>query len=276
MWRQTIVYISASVLALLAGWGLYLEPRGLSLVRQELPLPGWTAELDGLEVVLLSDLHVGSPYYGLDKLEELVRRVNAQKPDLILLAGDYVIQGVRGGTFVSPEDIAPILGRLHARLGVFAVLGNHDWWLDGARVRRAFASAGVAVLEDEAVRLAGFWVVGIGDLWEAPHDIDKALAAVDDDAPVLAFTHNPDLFPEVPPRVTLTLAGHTHGGQVRLPILGTLVVPSRYGARFARGHIVEDERHLFVTSGLGTSIIPVRFRVPPEIAHLTLRAPSGR
>ncbi len=256
----------------LAGWTFFFEPRGLDLPSHTLELPGWPADLDGLEVALLSDLHVGSPYYGLDKLEEVVRRVNAAEPDLILLAGDYVIQGVRGGTFVSPEDIAPILGHLEARLGVFAVLGNHDWWLDGERVRRAFEASGIRVLEDEAVRLSDFWVVGIGDLWEAAHDIDKALAPVEDDAPVIVFTHNPDLFPDIPSRVTLSLAGHTHGGQVRLPFVGTLIVPSSFGSRFAKGHVVEDGRHLFVTSGLGTSIVPARFRVPPEVARLTLRA----
>ncbi len=256
----------------LGGWTFYYEPSSLEVRRYELALPGWPHELDGIEIALLSDLHVGSPYYGLDKLEEVVRRVNASEPDLVLLAGDYVIDGVSGGRFVPPEDIASVLAELEAPLGVFAVLGNHDWWLDGPRVRRAFENAGIRVLDDNVVRVSDFWLVGLGDWMEAPPDIPKVLASIDaeDAAPVVAFTHNPDVFPKIPPRVTLTLAGHTHGGQVRVPFLGTPIVPSRYGARYAHGHIVENGRHLFVTSGLGTSIIPARFRVPPEIALLRL------
>lgn len=268
-WRNALWALGITALVL-AGWTFYYEPSSLELHRYELALPTWPADLDGFEIALLSDLHIGSPYYGLAKLEEVVSRVNASAPDLVLLAGDYVIDGVKGGSFVPPEDIAAVLGKLEAPHGVFAVLGNHDWWLDGPRVRGALENAGICVLDDEAVRVSGFWLVGLGDWWEAPPDIRKALAAIDDEAPVVAVTHNPDVFPEIPPRVLLTLAGHTHGGQVRFPFFGTPIVPSRYGSRFVQGHIFENGRHLFVTSGLGTSIIPARFRVPPEIAMLRL------
>jgi predicted MPP superfamily phosphohydrolase len=273
-WRKALWAVVAAGL-LLTGWTFYYEPSSLQLHHYDLSLPNWPQELDGFEIALLSDLHVGSPYYGLNQLEEVVRRVNESEPDLVLLAGDYVIDGVKGGHFVPPEDIAPILGKLRARHGVFAVLGNHDWWLDGPRVRSAFEKAGVRVIDDEAVRISKFWIVGLGDWWEAPPDISKALMSVDDNAPVVALTHNPDVFPKIPSRIMLTLAGHTHGGQVRVPFFGTPVVPSRYGARYAQGHVIEGERHLFVTSGLGTSIIPARFRVPPEIALLRLTGESA-
>jgi predicted MPP superfamily phosphohydrolase len=115
------------------------------------------------------------------------------------------------------------------------------------------------------------WIAGISDLWTGRHDLSAALAAVTDDlAPVLLLTHNPDVFPMVPARVTLTLAGHTHGGQVRLPFIGRPVVPSQFGARFAAGHIVEGGRHLFVATGIGTSIVPIRFRVAPTVSILVL------
>jgi predicted MPP superfamily phosphohydrolase len=143
-------------------------------------------------------------------------------------------------------------------------------------VRRAFEDAGIEVLDDEATRIRDFWLVGLGDWWEAPPDVPKALAGVDDDAPVVALTHNPDVFPEIPPRVLLNLAGHTHGGQVRIPFFGTPIVPSRYGERYVHGLITENGRHLFVTSGLGTSIIPARFRVPPEIAILRLSSENAK
>jgi predicted MPP superfamily phosphohydrolase len=111
-------------------------------------------------------------------------------------------------------------------------------------------------------------LAGVSDLWEGKHDVQAALQEVPESAPVIVFTHNPDVFPDIPRRVSLTIAGHTHGGQVYIPGVGRPVVPSRYGQRFAIGHIEEDERHLIVSSGLGTSILPVRFLVPPEISIL--------
>jgi predicted MPP superfamily phosphohydrolase len=257
-------------------WGFVIEPGWLRNEDYELALPGWPEACDGLRVAVLSDLHVGSPFNGLDKLPQIVALTLAANPDLVLLAGDYVITDVPGGRFVSPEQIADGLRKLTVPLGVHAVLGNHDWWLDGPRVRLALESVGIPVLEDAATRIAAgpcsFWLVGIGDYWETPHRVRRALFDVRDAAPVLAFTHNPDVFPEVPARVNLTIAGHTHGGQVWLPGLGRLVVPSRYGERYAIGHIVEAGRHFFVSSGLGTSVLPVRFLVPPEVSVITLRA----
>ena len=114
-------------------------------------------------------------------------------------------------------------------------------------------------------------MVGIADLWTRKPDVESALHQVESNDPVLLITHNPDIFPDVPRRVSLTLAGHTHGGQVNLPVAGRLVVPSKYGQRYAIGHIVEDGRHLFVGGGVGTSILPVRFRVPPEVVIITLK-----
>ena len=161
---------------------------------------------------------------------------------------------------------------MHAPLGVYAVLGNHDWWYGAPRVRAAFARAGIRVIDDQAQRIersgGAFWIAGISDYTEGPHDVRRTLGQVSDGAPVLAITHNPDVFPEIPARVSLTLAGHTHGGQVALPLVGALVVPSRYGNRYAAGPIVESGRHLYVTTGIGTSMIPVRFGVPPEVVFL--------
>ena len=115
------------------------------------------------------------------------------------------------------------------------------------------------------------WIAGVSDVWTGRHDLAAAVAAVaNDEAPVILLTHNPDIFPRAR-AVTLTLAGHTHGGQVRFPILGAPMIPSKFGQRFAAGHIVEGGRHLFVATGVGTSILPVRFRVPPEVTILTLR-----
>lgn len=222
---------------------------------------------------------MGSPFSGPAKLARVVELTQQEEPDLILLLGDYVIQGVLGGRFVAPEAAAKTLAGLEAPGGVYAVLGNHDWWLDGPRVRAALEAQGIPVLEDSATALAesscGLWVAGIGDFWESAHDIDRALARVPAGAPVIAFTHNPDVFPGIPFSVSLTVAGHTHGGQVRLPFVGPLFVPSNFGARYASGHVVERGRDLFVSTGVGTSILPVRFRVPPVVTVLSLESSDG-
>ncbi|HEX5066941.1 MAG TPA: metallophosphoesterase [Myxococcota bacterium] len=264
----------AAVGAGLALWAFAIEPAGLRNEDYVLELPGLNAVCDGIRIAVLADLHVGSPFNGPDKLERIIALTQAARPDLVLLAGDYVIHGVPGGSFVPPEEIAGALRGLSAPMGVFAVLGNHDWWYDAPRVRRALEDAGIPVLEDAARRvefgLCSFWLVGVGDYWEGKHDIGAALAEVTDSAPVVLFTHNPDLFPDVPARVTLSIAGHTHGGQVYVPGVGRPIVPSKYGERYAIGHVVEDGRHLFVSSGLGTSILPVRFLVPPEISVIAL------
>ncbi|NOT43465.1 MAG: metallophosphoesterase [Acidobacteria bacterium] len=272
-----LVAVSAALAA--ATWTLWVEPSSLRSREYPLEMRGWPAACHGLRVAVLADVHVGSPFNGPGNLQRVVELTRRAQPDLVLLAGDYVVDGVLGGTFHAPEAWAPVLEGLRAPAGVFGVLGNHDWWLDPGRVRRALESASVRVLEDQAVHVAlgdcRFWLAGVSDYREGRHDVAAALALVPADAPVVVFTHNPDLFPEVPARVILTVAGHTHGGQVRLPLIGRPVVPSRYGQRFAAGHVVEDGHHLFVSTGVGTSILPIRFRVPPEVSVLTLCGPGS-
>ena len=245
-----------------------------------LSLPDWPLSHRPVRLALVSDIHAGAPFVTTEKIDAVVAAIQSEKPDAVVLLGDYVVQGVIGGDFMAPEDLAKSLARLNAPLGVYAVLGNHDWWLEGPRVSRALQSAGVVMIDNTALRIerpgGAFWLVGIGDNWEGAPDIDGTLAKLSDDAPALLATHNPDLFPQVPPRIALSLAGHTHGGQVNLPFIGRPIVPSRYGERYASGLVVEQGRHLFVTTGLGTSIIPVRFRVPPEIVLLTIQARERR
>ncbi|WP_168356429.1 metallophosphoesterase [Lysobacter enzymogenes] len=273
-WLQRL-FVGATLVALgCLAWGFLWEPRQLVERDYAFALPHWSRECEGLRLDVVADLHTGSPHNGLDKLDDIVARLIASDAPAVLMAGDYVILSVLGGTYISADRLAPHLKPLTARKPVYAVLGNHDWWKDGGKVRAALESAGVVVLEDQARKVelgrCRLWIVGIGDKWETRHDIAGAFAGVSDDAPVVALTHNPDLFPDIPPRASLTIAGHTHGGQVQLPWLGTPVVPAQM--RYAGGYLVEDGKSLFVSTGIGTSILPVRFGVPPEISRLRLRA----
>ncbi len=277
MRRTALILAPLLILALaLSSWAFWLEPSSLRHRDYDIHLSAWPADCDGFRIAILADLHIGSPHNGLTKLAEVVEVTQRAHPDLVLLAGDLVIQGVLGGTFVPPEDSARELARLSAPAGVLSVLGNHDWWLDAERIRAALERQDIPVLADESLEVISggcrFWLAGVTDLWEGPHDMAAALSGVPADQPTVLLTHNPDLFPEVPSSVTLTIAGHTHGGQVYIPGIGRPIIPSKFGELFAIGHIVEDGRHLFVSSGIGTSIIPVRFLVPPEISVISLRS----
>lgn len=260
--------------ALLAVWAFWWEPGRLVLNEIELEVPGWP-EGEETRVALVADLHVGSPRNGRDNLRRVVRRLNETLPDLVLIAGDLTIDDVLGGGFVSPEEIAEDLAALDPRLGSYAVLGNHDRWLSAARVEAALSGAGIAVLDNRGtrVRVRGHdvWIAGVADYWTGHPSVEEALDGAAADEPVIVVTHNPDIFPEVPARVSLTLAGHTHGGQVVIPFVGPGITPSRFGDRYAAGHVVEEGRHLFVTTGVGTSRLGVRFLVPPEVVLLRLR-----
>jgi len=256
-------------------WGFFIEPNRLVVNPQTIQIGSWPTELSGLRIAVIGDIHTDNRFINEAKLRKLVELTNAQKPDLIVLLGDYIQGGRRSrSNLVEPEVTAAQLKYLQAPLGVYAVLGNHDWWYDGARVRRAFENEGIKILEDEAAELSwrghSFWLVGLADLWTRPQNIARTLAKTPPGATVLAMTHNPDIFPQVPQSIPLLLAAHTHGGQVNLPLIGTPVVPSRFGSKYTAGHVFENGHHMFVTTGVGTSILRVRFRVPPEVAILTI------
>jgi hypothetical protein len=257
--------------ALYAAW---IEPRRLVTVRQTLALPRWPASHDGFRIGVLSDIHGGAPHAGPKAIARAVARLNAEQPDVILLLGDYIDAHFIWGGRVPPRAIAQELARLTAPRGVFAVLGNHDWKQAGDEMWRALTEHGIAVLENEARPAGDVHIGGLADLRNRRPDLPGTLAQIPPDAPTILLAHDPDVFPLVPHRVALTLSGHLHGGQVAIPYLRRPALPSYYGERYARGHIVEDDRHLYVTSGLGTSGLPIRFLAPPEVVILTLR-PAG-
>lgn len=274
------------------------EPFGTSVTSYRLSPPRWPQGLS-LKLAVLADLHACRPWMDVDRIEGIVAKVNAMNADCVLLLGDYVA-GMRLSRYAAPvahRDWAGALGQLRAPLGVHAVLGNHDWWEDPEVQRRragptrsglALQHAGITLHENTSIRLEKdgkpFWIAGLGDQWaffkakrprrriyDGMDDLAGTLALVTDDAPVVLMAHEPDIFHKVPDRVALTVAGHTHGGQVR--IFGYApVVPSKFGARYVYGHIVEEGRNLIVSGGLGCSGLPVRFGSPPEIVMIELSA----
>ena len=210
----------------------------------------------------------------------MVARLLASDADIVLLAGDYVILSVLAGTYVPPETIAKRLRPLTRGKPVYAVLGNHDWWKNGPKVSAAFASAGVRMIDNRAVPIQSgtcrFWLAGLGDLLEGAPDVAGTFAAIPGDAPVLALTHEPALWPRIPAQAALTVSGHTHGGQI-VPI--TWLRPPRFqpDSHLLRGaYGRKDGATLFVSPGIGTSILPMRIGVVPEISRLRLRAAAVR
>jgi predicted MPP superfamily phosphohydrolase len=195
-----------------------------------------------------------------------------QRPDLVAILGDFQVEPMPLARPVPPAAIAKRLSSLRVPLGVFAVLGNSD---DSA-MRRALEMTAIELLDNDVTQRSWhgqqLWVAGFADVRTADPDVEGVLSRVNGDGPVLALTHSPDLFPRMPGRVALTLAGHTHAGQVNIPLVRRRVVPSWFGARYREGHVVERDRHLFVQSGIGTSTLPLRFRAVPRITVLTLRS----
>ena len=280
--RRAVLWSIGGLAATGAGLGTYafgVEPFLRLVVQRHRVTPaGWPAGLT-LRVAALADLHAGAPLMDEARIERIVAATNALSPDIVALLGDYGPSS-RFVTRVLPHaEVARRLGGLRARHGVFAVNGNHDWWEDAAAVRRgpravtaiarALEAAGIRVLRNEVATAGPVLVGGLESSWafgvgRGAHDLPRLLGQASGDTPLLLLAHEPDIFPTIPGRVALTLAGHTHGGQVRLFGYSPRV-PSRYGNRYAWGQVTEGGRHLIVSGGLGTTTLPVRFGVPPEI-----------
>lgn len=198
---RPLLFTTLLLLLGLALWGFVIEPDRLVIRHTTIALPDWPAAPGRLRIAALSDLHVGANFITLEKLQQITSLVNSQQPDLIVLLGDYVRNNHDDDSVkVLPETLVQPLAQLHARYGVYAVLGNHDWWFDGERTKRAFEQAGIRMLENEAERIVvneqTIWLAGLGDFWTNHHDPEKACRKISQTAPVIAITHCPDIFPE--------------------------------------------------------------------------------
>lgn len=271
-----------------SGYGIGVEALlRLKIARWQVRPEGWKAR--PVKVVMVADIHAGGPWMTAARVAGIVARANALGGDLILLMGDYKADYVTQTHQVWPEEIAPILAGLRAPLGVYAIIGNHDWWDDPeamaghtlvTRAERALTAAGIPVLVNTAVKLDGFWLAAVDSEvaygWprrrarDRRRDIIRTLGIANDGAPVIFAAHEPDVFGDYRP-AALTLSGHTHGGQINL--FGWMpIVPSRFGSRYAYGHIREAGRDLVVSGGLGCSGLPIRLGRPPELTVVEISA----
>jgi len=272
---KRILGLTLLVLLALAGWG-YVNLLADPVVRRaSFALHDWPANTAPLRVALISDVHMQGPDMPPERVARIVAQVNAEHPDLILLAGDFIGDRMLGTRSYSDAEIAAPLGKLLAPLGTFAVLGNHDEWRDPAAMRKALSDVGIRVLDNQAVRAGVLTLAGAGDAATHHDDIaalGRAAAALP--GPILLFAHSPDLVPKLPAAFALVLAGHTHCGQIMVPLRGSLASSSRYGDRYRCGVIREGGRAIVVTAGLGASVVPFRFGAPPDWWLLTLGGPQ--
>ncbi len=249
------------------------ETWSVRTTRSVVELPHLPSAFEGATAAFLTDFHCG-PLTPPAYLHRVVDETDRLEPDVIVLGGDYV---TRGADHVRP--VIRILRRLRAPLGVYGVLGNHDYRDDPEVMRSALKRAGVVDVTNSGCWLtrdgSRIRIAGVGDLREDKQDLPAALAGVKEGDAVILLSHNPDFAMSLTDRrVGLMLSGHTHGGQIRLPGLGPLMTRSRYGRYLVSGLVSFDTFQLYISRGLGTVGIPLRYQCPPEVALLTLCRPN--
>lgn len=290
----SLLLVLAAAFLLALAYAYFIEPNRLVINQQTLIIQGWDPALDGFKIVAIGDIHGGSNAVTEENIREIVAKANEQNADLIVLLGDYVSQrnywsALGDRNLKMPlHTVAENLAGLKAKYGVIAVMGNHDDWYGNGEVAMELNAIGYTVLDDTISTIdrdgRKLRILGLRDQlhvgnWRSYTDhlkqvIDKDGGSGD----IVVLEHSPDVLPiitgelSISPDLKLMLAAHTHGGQVWLPLIGTPIVPSSYGQKYSYGHIQENGVDMFVTSGIGTSILPIRFMMPPEIAVLTLHS----
>lgn len=251
------------------GYSREIEPGWLTVERVQVPIKALRPALEGFKIVQMSDLHL-HPYIQLEFVQKAVAMANALQPDLVVFTGDYVLQ-----TADAIFELAPALAALNPKFGIFTVLGNHDLWTDAEVVRIGLREAGLPVLTNEGLTLSvgneSLYLAGLDDGWSGQPDLKAALDKLPAGVPAILLAHEPDLADAAAGdgRVSLQLSGHTHGGQVRLPGLGPLILP-RLGRKYDQGLHRVGDMYVYTTRGVGLIGPPIRFNCPPEITEITL------
>lgn len=274
-------YAVPTAFVLLGGYSSGFAPERIVVRRLRFPVKGLPAGLHGLCIAHLSDFHI-SEFIGPAYIRRVLQVAEAEKADIALLTGDYVTDG-RGFPMIA--DL--IADYLRPQLGIWCTLGNHDHWQNADKCRAEFKRVGLPLIDNDRRFLTrdgmttepqpdSICIAGLGDYWEDKMDFAAALGGVPGETPRIILSHNPDsaevfrIDGTTPPRIDLMLSGHTHGGQVSLPGVGALIVPSRYGQKYAGGLVQGPHWPVHISRGIGMAVLPVRFRVPPEFSIITL------
>jgi len=273
----------------LLAYSYFIEPFCLVVNEKEIVIDGWEKEFDGFRAVLISDIHGGSHGVDAEQIQRMVETANAQDPDAIFILGDSIATTHIKTIIMMPvPETAYLLSGLRAKHGVFAVMGNHEGAYDPKFVTREFEKAGINVLDGEVAFIEKngkrLRILGLRDhlemtTWaDTANDAKGLLAPSEGTGSVIVLEHSPDVLQAITGELLISnelkimFAGHTHGGQVWLPIFGYPIVPSSYGQKYAAGHVKDAGLDMFVTTGIGTTTLPFRFMVPPEIALITIRS----
>ena len=254
---MTIKQIIISIILLLTVYGFLIEPNLITVKKLTLK----SDEIKNLKIVFVSDFHLSKQ--AKLRLDRIIEKVNEQKPDIIISGGDYVIMH-RAKYSMDMNYAAKKISEMKSKYGIYSVMGNHDYHRDNKYIKNALVKNGIKVLENENFEIIHngkpLYIAGISDMQTTFYDLNKALKGTK--PPIILVSHSPDITPKAKNRVNLVLSGHTHGGQVRIPFIGPIIVPSKYGDKYASGFV---DNLTYTTKGLGTSILHLRFNCPPEI-----------
>ncbi|MGA2019400.1 MAG: metallophosphoesterase [Candidatus Sulfotelmatobacter sp.] len=277
--RRQFLYLAGAAGALaIAGDSFLLEPNRPRIVHQDFSLSRWPERLNGFTIALLSDFHY-DPYCSVHPLHATVPLVNHLHPDLIVLTGDFVsvpLLGDDAKAAFAAEPCANILRQMTAPHGLWAVMGNHDFNTDPVYVTRALRSVGIQVLEDQSTAIehdgARFWLAGVNDVLSRTANLTETLRRVPAGEAVVLLAHEPDFADEASKfPIDLQLSGHSHGGQVRIPLLPPLYLPAM-AKKYVMGTYQVGPLPLYTNAGIGTVGVPVRLNCPPEITLITLKS----
>lgn len=255
----------------------YSNARADPIVREAyVGVRGWPEGEAPMKVLALSDVHVAGPDMPPERVRRIAQSLNSLSPDLILVAGDLISEKRTATRHYTEEEVAAPFADFEARYGVVVAPGNHDHWVDLVAMTKALEARGIAVLRNEAIRHGPLRIGVVDDDFTGHDDVPATFAALDalGAGPSVVVSHTPDILPQLPRPVSAVFAGHTHCGQISLPVIGPVSTMSRYGDRFACGMIRDSGQVLFVSAGLGTSLLPLRYGAPPDVWLVTQGPPQ--